>query len=58
MIEKFTYENCTVIITDLILGLDLDDIYRKAKTTLDENEARNILKKLVLGVARLRDEER
>ena len=58
MIEKFTYQNCTVIITDLILGIDLDDLYNYARQDLDEVEARNILSHLIVGVSRLRDKER
>ena len=58
MLEKFSYENCTVIITDLILGTDLDDLYKNCRKFLDEEEARNILANLIKGVARLRDKER
>ena len=28
LVEKFKYQDCTVIVTDLILGTDLDDLYR------------------------------
>ena len=59
LIEKFEYGNCQVIITDLIVGCDIDTLRQDYRSSfLDEVEARNILKGIVLCLERFRDEER